>query len=269
MIDTGDLRRQIAELEWYHTLDLAPGITTPGWFDTRQVPLKIPMPASLEGCRCLDIGTFDGFWAFEMERRGGEVTAVDVIDPMKWDWPVDSEEAVVTEIARRKSAGRGFELARAALGSRVNRELVSVYDLDAVEIGTFDFVYLGSLLLHLRDPVRALERVRSVCRGTLLVVDAIDLEMSLLAPRRPVAELDGLGRPWWWRPSVAGLVRMIMAGGFELVRPAQRVYMPPGADQPIPALRPRMLLSAAGRTAAITRWRGEPHAAVLARPRNG
>ena len=36
------------------------------------------LPESLAGVRALDIGTFDGFWAFEMERRGAEVVAIDI-----------------------------------------------------------------------------------------------------------------------------------------------------------------------------------------------
>src|SRR3954469_7708737 len=124
--------------------------------------------------RALDVGTFDSFWAFEMERRGAdEVVAVDLLDPRRWDWPAGASEAAVAAIGERKR-GDGFTLARAALGSAVERLERSVYDLDPGELGAFDFVYVGSLLLHLRDPVRALERVRGICRGTLLLVDAID-----------------------------------------------------------------------------------------------
>src|SRR5918992_453784 len=84
------------EREWYHTIELAPGVVTPGWFDTRGVVDQIPLPASLAGKRCLDIATFDGFWAFEMERRGAQdVTAIDILDPRAWDWPVGSEDEVI------------------------------------------------------------------------------------------------------------------------------------------------------------------------------
>ena len=82
------LSDQIASISWYHTLELAPGVVTPGWFDHRSVLDAIPLPADLSGQRCLDVGTFNGFWAFELERRGAaEVHAVDVLDPRRWDWP--------------------------------------------------------------------------------------------------------------------------------------------------------------------------------------
>ncbi len=221
----------VLDREWYHTLELAPGVLTPGWFDTRQVVSEVPLPASLSGLRCLDVGTFDGFWAFEMERRGArETIAVDVLDPEQHDWPVNSAATVIEAIGRRKEGGRGFEIAREALGSSVERIDLSVYDLDPASLGTFDFVYLGSLLMHLRDPVAALERVRSVCHGTLLVVDNIDLGLTIMHPRRPVAGLDGVGRPWWWKMNLKALVRAVEVGGFTLSQPARRIWMPAGKD---------------------------------------
>src|SRR5581483_1268662 len=101
------------------------------WFDTRPLVARLPIPATLDGARCLDIGTFNGFWAFEMERRGAaEVVAIDVLDPAAWDWPYGSDEATIAAIGARMTDGDGFELDRSALGSRVIRHERSVYELD-------------------------------------------------------------------------------------------------------------------------------------------
>lgn len=264
---TEALRRQVAELDWYHTLELAPGLLTPGWFDTRAVLGSLPLPRSLHGKRCLDIGTFDGFWAFEMERRGAdEVVAIDLLDPTKWDWPMNSEQATRAEVGKRKGSGVGFDVARRALDSSVRRLPLSVYDLTEEDAGMFDFVYLGSLLLHLRDPVRALERVRAVCSGTLLVVDNIDLLLTIAFPRRPVATLDARGRPWWWTANRAGIVRMVEAAAFRVTGAPRIVFMPPGKGQPLEGIGPLMLLKASGREAAMKTWRGDPHAVVQGVP---
>jgi tRNA (mo5U34)-methyltransferase len=259
---------EVAALEWYHTIDLGNGVITPGWHDARPIVRQVPFPPSLESKRCLDVGTFDGFWAFEMERRGAaEVVAIDILDPEQWDWPLASAPETVAEIGRRKGHGEGFEIARRALGSSVQRRELSVYDLDPDEIGEFDLVYLGSLLIHLREPVRALERLRAVCGGTMIVVDGIDLLLSLALPRLPVATLDGRGRPWWWYPNEAGLAREIEAAGFELVAPPKRLFMPPGEGQPVSKLHPRLLASRQGRLDAIIALKGDPHAVAVARPR--
>ncbi|HKP90194.1 MAG TPA: class I SAM-dependent methyltransferase [Thermoleophilaceae bacterium] len=265
---TRDELEQAIGREWYHTIELAPGVVTPGWFDTRAVVPDLPFPASLEGKRCLDVATFDGFWAYEMESRGAsEVHAIDVLDPNGWDWPVTSAQETLEAINRRKEGGVGFKVAHSALGSGVTFEERSVYDLDPDEVGEFDFVYVGSLLLHLRDPVRALERVRSVCRGQLLLVDNIHLPLTILHPRRAVADFDGDGRPWWWKANVAALVRMLRAAGFEPDAPPRRIYMPAGRGHPSRrSLRPRMLRTAEGRHIALTALRGDPHVAILAHP---
>jgi len=266
--DTAELRRRVAAIDWYHTMELAPGVVTPGWLDTRAIADRVPLPSSLSGRRCLDVGTFNGFWAFEMERRGAdEVVAIDALDPRAWDWPVGSEQATVEALARRSAGGAGFEIAREALRSSVERIDCSVYDLDEDQLGRFDVIYLGSLLIHLRDPVRALERVRSVCDGILVVVDGIDLPLSLRTPRMPVARLDGRGRPWWWYSNTAGLARMVEAGGFELVKGPQRIFVPPGPDGLRNRWQASALRSREGRFALTVAWLGDPHAMIVARPR--
>lgn len=269
-VDPAQLRAEISGQEWYHTLELADGVVTPGWFDHRGVVDKLPLPSTLDGKRCLDVGTFDGFWAFEMERRGaGEVVAIDVPDPADWDWPAFSDDQVREALATRKRRGEGFRLAHRALGSGVQHRELSVYGLSPDELGTFDFVYVGSLLIHLRDPVLALQRVRSVCGGELLLVDNHEPLLSLLFPRLPIARLDGRGRPWWWQSNVACVVRMLESAGFDLARPPQRLVMPAGRGQGSPPLRIRTALSREGRKSLRNgRW-GDPHVALLARPRQG
>jgi tRNA (mo5U34)-methyltransferase len=263
----GDLAARVDGQDWYHTLELAPGVVTPGWFDTRRVVDRIPFPRDLSGKRCLDVGTFDGFWAFEMERRGAsEVVAIDILDPRHWDWPVVHDPVTVEEIGRRKGQGDGFEIARAALGSSVQREELSVYDLSDERLGSFDFVYVGSLLIHLRDPVRAVERLRSVCGGELVVLDNVDLPLTLAHPRRPVAALDGRRRPWWWKLNLAGLVRVVEAGGFQAIGRPTRVFMPAGPGQGRPALSARALVDPEVRGPIFKTRVGDPHAALRAVP---
>jgi tRNA (mo5U34)-methyltransferase len=259
-----DLAATVAELDWYHTLELAPGVVTRGWQDTRDVDIPF---GDLTGKRCLDVGTFDGAWAFAMERRGGDVTAIDILDPEQWDWPALSDDAVRETIGARKALGRGFEVAAEALGSKVDRLDCSVYDLDPDVHGRFDVIYVGSLLIHLRDPVRALERVREVCAERLILCDGIDLTLTLAHPTRPVATLDGRGRPWWWHLNQAGMRQVVEAAGFDVVSGPDRIYIPAGEAQPIARFKPKLLASREGRKGLVHAWRGDPHAVIVALPR--
>jgi tRNA (mo5U34)-methyltransferase len=255
------------EHRWYHTIELPGGEVTPGYFDTRAAAQVVPLPASLEGKRCLDVGTYDGFWAFEMERRGAaEVVAIDVLDPRRWDWPGDTTGEAVAAIGDHKAASGAFEHARAALGSRVERRDLSVYELSPETVGAFDVVYCGSLTLHLRDPVGALDAIRSVCRELFVLEDAVDVALGLARPRVPSAVFDGRGRPWWWRVNPAGLARLAESAGFDVVEGPVRFAMRYGAGGPSPRVRPGALLSRAGREQSWHALRGDPHAAVLCRP---
>jgi tRNA (mo5U34)-methyltransferase len=259
--------------QWYHSIELAPGEVTPGWFDTRGIVGKVPLPERLDGLRCLDVGTWDGFWAFEMERRGAaEVVAIDVDDPDGWDWPprerLRSDRLALEVLEAIQGRGEGFRIAHERLGSKVERLALSVYDLDPVAVGHFDVVFLGSLLLHLRDPVLALERVRAVCAGTAVIADTVQLLATLRHPRRPVVRLEGLERPWWWQPNRAALLRMIESAGLVIEEATPLYFVPTGPGHPRPRRRSlvRKLATPKGREELVVALRGVPHVAVRARP---
>ena len=249
---------------WYHTLELAPGVVTPGWFDLRPIVDRMPWP-DVRGKRCLDIGTYDGYLAFELERRGAaEVVATDVEHHEGWDWPARERAQgpeVLAAIAGEK--GRGFEVAKELLGSKVERVFASIYELDPEQHGTFDVVVCGSLLLHLRDPIRALEAVRSVCSGVFLSADQIDVRLTLLNRRRPVFRLSG-DNVQWWLPNTVAHRRMVQLAGFKVERTARPYAVPlgtghPSADRPLPARRRLARQLLCGGT-------GVPTHARLARP---
>ena len=260
----GELAAAVAGREWYHSIELAPGLVTPGWQDCRSLAPAL-LPESTAGMRCLDVGTFDGFWAFELERRGAaEVLAIDILDERRWDWPARVDPATRAAIERKKGGGEGFVIARDALGSGVVRHDRSVYDLDPEVDGTFDLIYVGSLLLHLRDPIAALERVRSVCGGTLIAADAINLPLAAIP--FPVARLDGVGRPYWWEPNPRGFARIVHAAGFDVVDGPHRVRIPAGAGLPRVPIRRSTLRDMGARELIFSTRFGDPHAWLRAVP---
>jgi tRNA (mo5U34)-methyltransferase len=267
---------RIAEVPlWYHTIEVMPGVTTRGYFDLRPVVEELPWP-DVRGQRCLDVGTSDGFLAFELERRGaGEVVATDIADHEQWDWPpriraqgIDYLNAVA---GARK--GAGFEVARALLGSSVELEEISVYDLNPERLGRFDVVVCGSLLLHLRDPLGALLAIHSVCEGAFLSTDQVDLVRSLASRNRPLLRIDGTSDLCHWLlPNAAAHRRMIEAAGFDVERQSRIYSIPFGVAHP-QANRPLIDRSTPARSVArrlarrvLTGRYGVPHHAVLARP---
>jgi tRNA (mo5U34)-methyltransferase len=217
-----DLQQRVADHPgWYHTIELSPEVTTPGFCDLRPFAPDA-LPASLEGKRCLDVGTFDGFWAFSMETRGAaEVFALDLPDGTQADWPPNTREANLEESRETGLEwGSGFKLAHEALGSSVKRVEGNVYDLTPEWLGgPVDVVLCGTILQHLRDPVGALENMRRclVPGGTLLMIEAYSVPLTRRHPRLPVAEFRPAvpgSKFTWWLPNVAALRGLAETAGF-------------------------------------------------------
>lgn len=209
-----ELADQVAALEWYHTLELPGGVVTHGFFDHRPVLDRYGFPDSLAGTRALDVGTFDGYFSFEMERRGAEVVALDVPDVEALDWPVPSRIAGTT---RFQPQHRNFDVAREALGSTVQRHFQSAYAVTPDEIGTFGRVFIGSVLIHLRDPVGALMNLYGMVEpgGVIHISEEVHRGLDLLGRRRPYAKFQAISpHLTWWIGNRACWEHMLLAAGF-------------------------------------------------------
>jgi tRNA (mo5U34)-methyltransferase len=220
---------------WYHTIDLGEGGVTPGHVDWRGYCERLLGP-DLTGLSALDVGTYDGFWAFEMERRGAEVVAIDLAKLECADWPPVNRKALERDSREwGLELGRGFSIAKAALGSSVLRVPCDVRELTAEKVGgSKDLAFLGALLLHLRDPVRALEAVRGalVPGGRLIMLEAISLTETLLRPRTPLARFDSAQNAFnWWLPNVRTLHHYLWASGFVAQRRIGWPMRPPGRPE--------------------------------------
>jgi tRNA (mo5U34)-methyltransferase len=272
VLERQELRQRVdAHPFWYHTIDITPTLATPGWFDLRPIVDVLPWP-DVRGKRCLDIGTFDGYLAFELERRGAaEVVAIDVEDHLLWDWPPDFAPSTHSRDPAFSGPpkGDGFRLAKELLGSNVEWRPLSIYDLDPADIGMFDVVVLGSLLVHLRDPIRALEAARRVTDGVFLSSDQIELGLTLRSRKKPLYTLKGSGRECqWFNFNAAGHERLLFAAGFEtLTRSKPYVVRFNHHPSEIPRSPRQMARAAALRHLTGTADPGVLHHALLTRPR--
>jgi tRNA (mo5U34)-methyltransferase len=222
-----DLAERVSQLGWYHTLELAPGVTTRGMFDLRPYVHRYGMPERLDGMRVLDVGTWDGFWAFEMERRGAsEVIALDLDDERELDWPPRRRPKQFPDQRR----GDGFRLAKEALGSKVQRVICNIYDADPAELGTFDIVFCGMVLLHLRDQLLALERIARLCRGTFISAEEPDPSVGWLPFPAVRYRADRDAAVVYWLPSRRAWRSMMWTAGFDTVQEHAYFKMPSTMD---------------------------------------
>jgi tRNA (mo5U34)-methyltransferase len=215
-----EIRRRISEYEWYHTIDLGHGIVTPGQYDLAPIINHYGIPASLQGRTVLDAGPAHGFFAFEFERRGAARVATAEIP----HWAEHDASPVLRETIERTPAPPSVDdYHRGALGfaiqarrSRVERQFCNIYDLTPERVGTYDFVFCASVLLHLTDPLRALYGLRRVCRDEAIICTAIDTHIHV--KNQPYALFRGTptGQAFWF-PTMKCLEQMALAAGFAHV----------------------------------------------------
>jgi len=166
------IRRKIAEHgRWWHEIEVAPGIVTPGDDSNRmKLPIldRIGLPKDLRGMRALDIGCSDGYFTFELETRGASVLAMDFVP----------------------ETYTGFATAREILGSRAEYVMDNVYNLAPEKHGTFDVVLFMGVLYHLRKPLAALDSIRSVMKtGGSLFVGTMMIDEYFVLPDGSVTSL--------------------------------------------------------------------------------
>ncbi|HEV2369316.1 MAG TPA: hypothetical protein VGR90_05540, partial [Acidimicrobiales bacterium] len=95
-----ELREVWAEIEavdWYHSIDLGNGLTTPG--KSRTVPLGGTQLPDFQGRSVLDIGAFDGYYSFLAERAGA--TRVVALDHYIWGVDMAARTEYWNDCARR------------------------------------------------------------------------------------------------------------------------------------------------------------------------
>ena len=210
-MNKSELQTRVDALRWYHTIDLGQGVVTRGVDNSPERLSRVQLPADLSGRSVLDIGAWDGFFSFEAERR--DASRVVASDHYAWHgvgWGTGLGKA-------------GFQLARQALGSRVEDVDLDVMQLSPDTVGSFDVVLFLGVLYHLPHPFLALERVASVTRDLLILETVVDM-VGIGRPAAafyPGTELNG-DPTNWWGPNQAAVQGMLHAVGFtrvELISP--------------------------------------------------
>jgi tRNA (mo5U34)-methyltransferase len=229
------LAARVDSASWYHTIDLGNGVVTPGFLDHRPVVACYGLPDRLDGLRTLDVATYNGFWAFELERRrASEVVAIDIDNFDQVDL-APARRATMTREELHAPIGKGFEIAREALRSRVCRKVVDVYALSPERVGTFDVIFCSDLLLHLTNPIRALQNIRSVCTGSAIIAEMFNPALDRCGPYRAMDYRGGTQDYVWWTFGMRTLEQMILDSGFRRVDLVQTFdLLPRGVTKGLP-----------------------------------
>lgn len=196
--------RTVASLEechFYHTCDI-PGIgLVEGDWDLRAGIDAYLGNVEFGSKRVLDLGTADGFLSFHMEGKGAEVVSYDLSEDDRWDVVpfarIDlrhpgrsvASDWVIEEQSFRRTIRRlnnAYWLCHRAHGSSARLVHGDIYSVPA-GIGSVDISIFGAILLHTRDPFRALQSAVSLTRETVVVTEQrgrLSIPPPLQWPRR-------------------------------------------------------------------------------------
>lgn len=180
---------------WYHRIEVRPGLLTPGVNDSQAVLGLLNLPRDFSGKRVLDLGTRDGFFAFEAARRGAEVIAVDYLPSDKTGFKVAAELLNINVTyakeydAKRAHPSQRPDSRRQFGGITYVQE--NVYNLSARQFGTFDAVFCLGLIYHLPDPLHALRIIRELCQ-TDLYLETHVIDKAFLKSDGTFVELGSL-----------------------------------------------------------------------------
>lgn len=150
------LAEEVKKYDWMHCIDLGEGVITPGkWPRNRHIERAFQQ-IDFQGKKVLDIGTCNGIWSFEAEKRGA--TEVHSVDFLTYDnyWCTPA-----------------YKFAHKTLGSKaVYNPDLSVYDVEKLGVADFDVIVFCGLYYHLKNPLLALSKLRKIMKtGGHLIVE--------------------------------------------------------------------------------------------------
>jgi hypothetical protein len=205
----------------YHWFDMPNGETVVGSWDLRQNWRAYLGEIAVAGRRVFEPGPASGYLTMQMAASGADVVVFDLPRGEAPDLlPIPGRD--MASVRAETAAGiervlKSWWYFRRVLGWQAEAVYGDIYRLPD-GIGRFDVTLLGAILLHLRDPFRAVQQVAAITDRTIVVTDLLrrDIGENSYLEFCPHPELN---HPMiWWYVSPGAISRMLRAVGFEPVR---------------------------------------------------
>lgn len=198
-MDLDELKREIERRDWFHTLEVEPGVWTKGHYEPHPEWFfsMLGAPMKFKGKRTLDIGCADGAFSYWMARNGAKrVTALDLFSPnyrnveflaSYWNLPIDYVQETIYRF----------------------------------EDDPYDLVLASGVLYHLEHPLLGLQCMNRLTKTFLLIESHVEdswlLKDQLLCKFWPGKELNN-DPSNWWTPTPKCLLAMMRSAGFKPIR---------------------------------------------------
>ena len=232
---------RLEDCYFYHCALLPDGSFVKGPWDLNDNESEYLGGIDLAGRSVLEFGPASGWLTVWMTQQGAEVVIIDI----GWDLSTDLiplatfdlEAMRVSQVAFASQVENSWWYLRKAYGHSARAVYAPVYDLPR-DLGRYDVSVFGSILLHLRDPFKALEQAAAVTDDTIVVVEPLgvpaeDIDRSILF-WNPTHSANVNG---WWLLTPGVLTDMLAVLGFPnaTVSYHKQYYLPETAPGATPA----------------------------------
>lgn len=198
--------KELGTEAWHHSFVLSDGTRVSGGktLETLQREFDaIFAPLDLHGRTVLDIGAWNGAFAFEAVRRGAaRVLAVDL-----YTWVDPRFRGLERFLYVRKDSGC----------YNVDYRILDVRDINRAAVGSFDVVLFLDVLYHLREPLSIFDRLAEIAEECLVLQTYLDQVDDVSYPAMRYFPGDELaGDPSnWWGPNQACVEALLGTSGFS------------------------------------------------------
>ncbi len=210
----------INDCYWYHYFDFHKKADNVVWeYKLGSMLEKFLLPEDMKGKTFLDIGTANGFFSFEMERRGAEVVSFDLgLDdqPDQIPYPF-SPDRVKANREFMLQLHKGYWYAHQYFQSNAKAVYGHIKQLPG-GLEKFDVTLIGSILQHTRDPLGAIIEADRHTNHTLIISEAYypSKEPVMCFHANPKDENP---QYWtWWRISPSFLELALETLGYKDIK---------------------------------------------------
>jgi tRNA (mo5U34)-methyltransferase len=201
-MDRDRLVKEMHSHNWMHTIDLGNGVVTPGKWPVNSRILMAFQEIDFSGKKVLDVGTCNGLWSFEAEKRGAsEVYSIDYLTHVNY-W-----------------CSPAFKFAHKVLGSKaLYYPDLNVYDVEQLGINDFDVVIFCGVYYYLKNPLLALSKLRKIMRtgGVIIIEGSIYSDDKDCYATYHYKNILNHDKSNWWVPSLRCLREWVESSFFDI-----------------------------------------------------
>jgi Methyltransferase domain len=213
-----------ADCLFYHCVELPNGEVISGPWDLRGREAEYLGNVGFEGARVLELGPASGALTYFMERQGADVIAFDAgydtgIDLHPHPQNGDMRKLRLDHARLVGDVQNSWWYLHREYASRAAAVYGNIYALPG-DLGEFDISVFSAILLHLRDPIAALEQAARRTRRTIVVTESWAFGADTLHDNVMKIFPWGESGRWtvWWAISAGAVVAMLDTLGFRNVQ---------------------------------------------------